>query len=154
MIEFTVYGQPATQGSKRHVGNGVMIESNKSLKPWRAEVKAAAREAIEHGSERYLDGPVCASIYFTVRKPTSAPKRRRVWPAKKPDLDKLLRAVLDALTDSGVLSDDAQIVSIFASKRYPGEGFGALDVPGVRVELWQLSSYYVQQVQLEAKAAR
>lgn len=39
------YGTPAPQGSKRHVGRGVMIESSKNLKPWREAVKYAALAA-------------------------------------------------------------------------------------------------------------
>ena len=34
ILSFVVLGSPVGQGSKRHVGNGVMMESPK-LKPWR-----------------------------------------------------------------------------------------------------------------------
>ena len=43
-VEFEVVGLPAAQGSKRHVGNGVMVESSKALKPWRSAVAEAARD--------------------------------------------------------------------------------------------------------------
>lgn len=46
MIAFDVYGEPAPQGSKRHVGGGRMIESSAKVKPWRQDVVAAAREAM------------------------------------------------------------------------------------------------------------
>jgi Holliday junction resolvase RusA-like endonuclease len=36
----------------------------------------------------------------------------------RPDIDKLCRAVLDAITMSGVIHDDAQVVSLFAHKFY------------------------------------
>jgi hypothetical protein len=51
----------------------------------------------------------------------------------KPDLDKLVRAVGDALT--GILyRDDAQIVSLNASKRFAGlGGDGVLEQPGVHL---------------------
>ena len=39
-----VYGTAAPQGSKRHVGNGVMLESSKRLRPWRQDVRFAALE--------------------------------------------------------------------------------------------------------------
>ena len=45
-ITFEVYGQPAPQGSKRHVGGGRMIESSKAVAPWREAVKWAAIEAM------------------------------------------------------------------------------------------------------------
>ena len=44
-IEFFVEGIPASQGSKRHVGRGILIESSKRVKPWRSDVRIAAQEA-------------------------------------------------------------------------------------------------------------
>ena len=34
-----VYGVPAPQGSKRHVGHGILVESSKKLRPWRDAVR-------------------------------------------------------------------------------------------------------------------
>ena len=47
-----VYGTPAPQGSKRHVGHGRMIEQSKRVKPWRNDVKAAAETAIVEWEQR------------------------------------------------------------------------------------------------------
>jgi crossover junction endodeoxyribonuclease RusA len=129
-IHFCVYGTPAAQGSKKHVGNGVMIESSKALKPWRESVKWAARE---HGKS--VAGAVRLRLTFTMVKPKSAPKKRVTLPDKKPDLDKLQRGVFDSLTQAGVIDDDARIVHVEASKVFPGEHELALDVPGVRIEI-------------------
>lgn len=138
---FIVYGSPAPQGSKRHVGKGVMIESCKRVKPWRQDVKAAALEArmpiIAHTPlNPSLDGPIRARMVFTLPKPASAPKKRRTWPDRKPDLSKLLRSTEDALVESGIIADDARIVSFSRlEKVFPGEDPEALDAPGVRIEL-------------------
>ena len=43
-FSLTVYGVAAPQGSKRHVGNGVMIESSNRVRPWRQDVRFAALE--------------------------------------------------------------------------------------------------------------
>ena len=129
-VQITVYGTPGPQGSKRHVGNGVMIESSKKVKPWREAVVYAAREAME--GRPPLSGPVVIEMVFTVRKPASAPKRRRTFPATKPDLSKLARSTEDALTTAGVYEDDARIVEYKRlAKVYPLEDPVALDVPGV-----------------------
>lgn len=56
MIDVVAYGTPAPQGSKRHVGNGVMVESSKRLRPWRQDVKAAAEAA------RRATGPIDAPV--------------------------------------------------------------------------------------------
>ena len=37
-ISWTSTGIPAPQGSKRHVGRGIMIEANKALPAWREQV--------------------------------------------------------------------------------------------------------------------
>lgn len=150
---FVVYGSPAPQGSKRHVGKGVMIESCKRVKPWRQDVKAAALEArirctltinddpalVTKYINAPLDGPIRARMVFTLPKPASAPKRRRTWPDRKPDLSKLLRSTEDALVESGIIVDDARIVSFSRlEKVFPGEDPEALDAPGVRIELEEM----------------
>jgi Holliday junction resolvase RusA-like endonuclease len=45
----------------------------------------------------------------------------------RPDLDKLIRAIGDALMDAGVLRDDSQLAGIDAEKEYaePGTAPGA-----------------------------
>lgn len=130
----TVIGEPAPQGSKRHVGKGVMIESSKKVKPWRESVVWAAREA---GAR--VEGPVEMRIVFTVRKPKGAPKNKRTWPDRKPDLDKLQRSTLDALVTAGAIEDDARVIRINAAKVFPMEGTDALDVPGAVIEIRRAS---------------
>ncbi|MGH9249435.1 MAG: RusA family crossover junction endodeoxyribonuclease, partial [Acidimicrobiales bacterium] len=81
-----------------------------------------------------MTGPVAVALRFTLRRPASAPKRRRTWPigARSGDIDKLQRAILDALTDVGVWKDDAQVVHVDAGKDYQGAD-GYLDRPGVTI---------------------
>ena len=137
MITIRVYGLPGPMGSKRFVGlsksgKGLMIESSKAVKPWREAVKWAA---IQSGA-RGLDGPLWVSMVFTIKKPKSAPKRKRTWPATKPDLSKLARSTEDALTDSGVWADDARVVEYLRlAKVYPGEDRDALDRPGCLITI-------------------
>ena len=124
-IDFFVYGQPATQGSKRAfvTPSGVALaDDNPRLKDWRAAVAQAARQAYRGP---LLEGPVALDLTFRRPRPkghfgtgrnagtlkSSAPPR----PTSKPDVTKLARAVEDALT--GVIwRDDAQVVSLWASK--------------------------------------
>ncbi len=154
VVKFAVYGSPAPQGSKRFVGTsggrGRMVESSKAVAPWREAVRSAAVEYLHGGSAslRYEDyptwvplaGPLAASLIFTVRKPSSAPKRTRTWPATRPDVDKYARATLDALRDAGVYADDGQVVTLAAEKCYPGEHHAALSSPGVRISIALVTS--------------
>jgi crossover junction endodeoxyribonuclease RusA len=133
-VNFTVRGTPAPQGSKRALvhrstGRAVVMESaGQGLKDWRADVKAAAFNA---GPADLLTGPLMVSVIFTLPKPKSAPKSRK-WPDRRPDLDKLLRAALDAMTGV-VFADDAQVVGVEAWKGYPGEMVAGQMVPGARI---------------------
>lgn len=142
MIEIVVYGAPAPQGSKRYVGTtktgrGIMVESSKKVKPWRDDVKNAAEDWLDLQPVRTtLDGPLQVTMVFTLPKPASAPKRRRTWPDRKPDLSKLVRSTEDALSDSGFWADDARVVEYARlAKVFPGEDPLALDAPGVRIRV-------------------
>lgn len=126
-IRILVYGTPAPQGSKRHVGNGRMIESSAAVRPWREAVKAAALDA----RSPMLHCPVEITAAFYLKRPKSHYGTGRKWlsvkpssperPGGKPDLDKLLRSTLDGLT--GVLfADDAQVVTLDGSKWYADAG--------------------------------
>lgn len=142
-VSFVVYGQPAPQGSKRFVGvaksgRGILIESSKAVKPWREDVGNAARVARK--GQPPLDGPLVLRMVFTVAKPASSPKRRRVYPMRKPDLSKLARSTEDALVTSGLIADDARIVEyVRLAKVFPREDAEALDSPGVRIEISALT---------------
>jgi Holliday junction resolvase RusA-like endonuclease len=137
-LSITVYGGPAPQGSKRYLGapggKGRMIEMSKRVAPWRSAVVDAARTVIDSTGAVPLDGPLAVRMIFTLRKPASAPKRRRTWPDRTPDLSKLARSTEDALTDAGAIVDDARIVEYLRlAKVYPGEDPDALDIPGARI---------------------
>jgi Holliday junction resolvase RusA-like endonuclease len=137
VVAFNVYGHPAPQGSKRHVGRGVMVESSKAVKPWREAVKAVALDVMD--GRPALDGPLRVRMVFTLRKPATAPKRRRTWPDRTPDLSKLARATEDALTEAGVWSDDARVVQYDRlAKVFPGEDAEALHIPGVCLQVEQI----------------
>lgn len=148
-LEIAVYGRPAPQGSKRHVGHGIMIESSKAVKPWREAVKAACLDVTTAPGWEPFDGPLAVRMVFTMPKPKSAPKGRRTWPDRIPDVSKLVRSTEDALTDVGVWADDARVVEYErVAKVFPGEDPEALHVPGARisvrliVDLQQLLSPY------------
>lgn len=139
-----VIDTPVTQGSIKSLGKGrPSIHANaKTLKPWREHLIGEFREQMQARppwrDHWPLEGPVAVDVTFTVRKPASAPKRRRTWPAKKPDLDKLLRAVLDALTIAGAIGDDAQVVESSARKVFPREHPQASDAPGALIYLYRV----------------
>lgn len=117
-LSFFVRGLPAPQGSKKHVGNGRMVEMSKRLPKWRAAVIEAAVEALAGRPGFGRDEPIyCALQFFMPRGVTV----KREYPTVTPDVDKLERGVMDALTLAKVWGDDAQVVSGTRGKRYADE---------------------------------
>lgn len=121
-VSFVVDGVPIPQGSKTAFVVGrraVVTDANKAkLKPWREAVKVAAGEALRVSGGVSFVGPVRVSVRFAFVRPVSV--KGRVWPSVKPDVDKLVRAILDGMTDSGLIKDDALVVELVAVKVYAG----------------------------------
>lgn len=154
-ITITVHGLPAPQGSKKafrnqYSGRIQMTESSAKVKPWRADVKSAAEEAVEElPGWLPLDGPLLVSMVFTFARPKghfgtgrnagrvkpSAPPR----PAGTPDLSKLVRSTEDALTGL-IWADDARVVEYRRlAKHYASDGgVDVLDMPGAMIRIWRL----------------
>ena len=125
LFSLTVQGHPATQGSKKAFKRGkkiVLVEMDAKLPAW--------RQAIINESQRTLgpnwtpaDGPLIveAQIYLPRPKKSSFGE----YPAGPPDLDKLQRAIGDALTHAKAIHDDARIVKWIAFKAWGTETFPA-----------------------------
>jgi Holliday junction resolvase RusA-like endonuclease len=126
-----VRGVPAPKGSMRAFvvkGRPIVTSDNPKTRPW----ERLLRERISAEWEGPAwDGPLELTVTFSLLRPKSVSIKKRLWPDVRPDLDKLARAVKDALTGSGALRDDAQIVALVAEKRYGDE-------PGVTIELRKL----------------
>jgi crossover junction endodeoxyribonuclease RusA len=115
-IEFWVPGNPAPQGSKKHVGRGIMIESSKALGPWRERVAVFAHQAMKQAGATPFTGAVTLRMDFIMPRPTSASKTKVLPATKRPDCDKLARSIGDAVT-SICFVDDSQVVDLRATKR-------------------------------------
>lgn len=114
VIRFTVLGRARPQGSKRHVGRGVMVESSKALKPWRQDVAGMASYEVAGSMPFAAHVPVKLSLDFYF----AAPKKcKRAGMTTKPDASKLARAIEDSLTGI-VFHDDAQVVQLLVRKFY------------------------------------
>lgn len=133
VLDVFVPGHARPQGSikaivHKHTGRAVAIkDNNRTQKTWRADV----RDTVEREwSGPPLDGPIGVRCDFVMPRPQSTPKRRTPPAIKKPDGDKLLRAVWDALTHL-VWTDDSRIVSWSGSKRLAELG----EIPGCRIRV-------------------
>jgi Holliday junction resolvase RusA-like endonuclease len=147
LVTFNVYGLPGPQGSKKaipltkgkgaakvYTGKVAMVESSAKVKPWRAAVAEAARQTVNG----VIPGPVNVAITFFLPRPKSHYGTGRnakvlkpgapLYPEVKPDLDKLIRATLDALTTAGVYADDSKVVDLHTSKRYADHRTGGATI--------------------------
>lgn len=130
-----VAGRPAPQGSKNAYVIGkraVMVEASKYLPEWRDAVMLAAMVAMLEAEEiRPFTDPVKLVVTFFIERPAK-PKHER-YPGSKPDLDHLVRAVGDSLTQAGVLQDDSLIVEIVARKMWTGTSTDTYPASGASV---------------------
>lgn len=118
----TVHGDPVPQGSKTAPTAGRVVDvSGARLKAWRHDIGWNATAARNRAKVFVpADGPVALDVVFRV--PAKGAGARAGFPAPvTPDTDKLLRAVLDALTGVAY-GDDRQVTEIAACKRFPDEG--------------------------------
>jgi crossover junction endodeoxyribonuclease RusA len=107
---------PQPQGSlayKGHRGGKPILVSDNDdqLKPWRQAVALYTRRACRaHALDwQPLDEPVRLSVTFYVKSPL---RPRWPVPATKPDLDKLMRAVMDGLADGGLYVNDSRVFEV------------------------------------------
>lgn len=122
MLRLTIYGVPQPQGSmKAFMPKGckfpVLTSDNEKLKPWRQEIAGTALVEMGRLHLQKIMRPrgVCLQVAFFFDKPKST----KFGAAKttKPDLDKLLRGVADALKGI-VFEDDSQVVQCFITKQF------------------------------------
>ena len=101
-----VIGTPEPQGSSRafmHKGRPVITSANRKLRPWRARLDASFSARV--GDRTPMIGPVSVTMTFRMARPKAhtgahglTPSAEHAAPDTRPDVDKLVRAVNDALT--------------------------------------------------------
>jgi Holliday junction resolvase RusA-like endonuclease len=120
-LQFTVFGKPEPQGSTRAFmvkGRPIITSSNKKLKSWRQELSRAAMSACCDSEpdvwplEKRL--PVQVALHFFFKPPQKFKLNQKTT---RPDVDKLMRAVLDGM--SGIVyEDDSQVAHAQISKTF------------------------------------
>lgn len=141
LIEFFVAGEPVPQGSTKafyikKLERVVTTHTNANTEAWRNRIATEAQHANELRPQSYFSDDRRLGyevvMEFTFTRPKSTPKRWKLN-TKRPDLDKLVRAVLDGITNV-LIPDDSQVVRITAGKCY-----GDCDCsPGLRISIRRL----------------
>lgn len=138
VLRFWAPGVASTKGSTRAFvipgKNGVKPRaiitnmSGERAKTWASIVSGAALDAVNGAPP--IDGSLQVTLVFFLPRPQAHSTKKGLrpnaplWVSKMPDIDKLARCALDALTGV-VFVDDAQIARLVVEKRYADGGAGA-----------------------------
>lgn len=127
-VALRVLGDPAPQGSKR-IYNGRVVEVSKKVRPWRDAVGKSVDRA--QARDLNIDQPVTVRVSFMLKRPACHYRTGKyagivkdtapLYPVRPPDVDKLIRSTLDALTEHGVIADDSLVVTVHAQKCYAND---------------------------------
>ena len=125
MTSFSIWisGKATPQGSKKAFvinNRAVLVDASGGNKEWRKKVTDAVK-----AHEQYIryKGAVNVKMSFYMEK---AKSNKTGFMMQKPDIDKLARSVLDALTDSEIIEDDSRVVHLTCSKTWAEEQPGVL----------------------------
>lgn len=125
-ISFKVPGEPRGKGRPRatRMGNNIRLYTDAKTSAYENLVALACQQAMQAAGQPPLTGALALSViaYVGIPKSTSKAKREQaaegyLRPTKKPDLDNIIKAVLDGLNGVAFV-DDVQVVNISAKKLY------------------------------------
>lgn len=134
-----IEGVPAAQPRARAAVRGgfARMYTPDTAKGWKNRVYLAA---IQHRPEKPWNGAVLLDIDFYLPRPAKLDKPG--WPANriravgKPDTDNMVKAVMDALTEAGIWSDDCRVCAGYAAKWYHEQGAAPGAVVHITFEEW------------------
>lgn len=128
-IEFKITGEPQGKARPRFY-NGHAV-TPKQTRIYEQHVKFSYLKA---GGKMYDEGGVAVEInaYFEIPKSYTHGRRRACKyqinrPTKKPDIDNIVKAIMDGLNGTAY-KDDKQVISLVARKWYAREGAGYVRV--------------------------
>lgn len=133
-LHFTIPICPAPKGRPKAVSFAGHARVYTPARTAAYEAQVALRAAEQLGG-RLLAGPLVLHLHFVLPRPKSLNRRKDpegAFPCdKRPDLDNLVKAVLDGL--KAAWGDDAQVYSLRAEKWYAAKGAA----PCIDVTIWE-----------------
>ena len=124
VLEFIIDGETPPQGSMRNIGKGRMIHQNsKKIKKYRKLTSSVISNLRSEFFVSDTDVAYKVEVIIYILRPKSV---KRKYPTVRGcgDIDKLMRALLDALTydivknPAGIIPDDSTVIGIKAWKIY------------------------------------
>ena len=129
-VQFFAPGIPRGQPRPRavHVNGRTHMYDPGTAGEWKMAIALGAARIVPPQPFR---GPLSVDISFRFPRPKHRGSRRCVPHDRKPDIDNLAKAVLDALTDIRMWHDDSQVFSLSARKVYCDAG----STPGAEITI-------------------
>ena len=133
-IAFVIPGAPVGKGRPRFARQGAFVRTFTPEKTASYEnlVKVKAEEAMK--GRPAIDGAVAVTIWLWVTPPASWSQKKqrqaldgRIFPTSKPDIDNVLKGIMDACNEI-VFKDDKQAVDVRVVKRYGQVARAAVEV--------------------------
>lgn len=127
LLAFSIPGDPVAKGRGRAVVNKktlrVRVVTPKTTRTYESIVRDAAAAAVaQAGGSWPLAGPLNVEIRAVFRRPGRLFRRADpdglIPHDRRPDLDNVVKAVLDGMDGAGVWQDDAQVAQLTAAKFY------------------------------------
>lgn len=135
VVTFTIPGQPVGKGRPRvgKVGGFSRLYTPEKTVSYESLVGYSAAQAM--AGQGLIEAPVFVTMDIRVQIPASWSRKKQEaarhgahWPATKPDIDNVEKAIFDGM-NGVVWKDDVQVVKVTKQKRYS-------DQPGVEVYVW------------------
>lgn len=148
IVDTFIYGRPARQGSNAFLGRGRVRPDDDMLYWWRDRVATVVSK--QWGSRPPLPDKtaVVVAVTFYVPRPASV-AGYRLYPVTDRDVDKFLRACLDALAHTsnshpgaGIISNDNRVISAAATKIYAA----CEDEAGMSLRVWAVPGEYEREL--------
>lgn len=153
--EAVALGNPITKGSGNAIAAGVYAHQHgDSLRRWEQAIEDAFAALYRHPDWEPLDVPLVLDAVFTLPRPKGLSKNQLFYPDARPDLDKLLRAAGDGISQTrtdrikhgpnaykehfNLVREDGRIIEEHIYKTYPRPYHthpAALDEPGVQLRV-------------------
>lgn len=135
-IRFYAQGEPKGQPRPRAFGRGKMIRvyDPATAEGWKNQIAVAAKESIP---ESPITGPVCVRLELYFSRPRAHYRSGKFsatlkdsapgYHTSKPDVDNVIKSILDALTILRFWNDDSQVCDTRCRKLYDdGRGPGCI----------------------------
>ena len=131
-MKFQIPGTPVAKGRPRFARVGGFTRAFTPAKTHRFESLVAL--AAQAAGVEMMDGPLCVTIraIFPMKgSPLKRSTRPAAWKTTKPDIDNVVKAILDGLEGVAFKADSA-VVEIHASKIHAAQGDAPMTIVDIQ----------------------